>query len=155
MKASILLATLGAALSAAVPTASQNLTNFLLVTSSCPDYTANSSLLPDVNATSLFDPNHQETFLLRLIGPGYGSLPVFNLSDATLHTESESPIGFTLEEYNSTTVTSGDELGFEPAEQTQGNLGLKDGYLLSVSGETEGWTVCDGQIGESVVSCAD
>lgn len=151
MKTSIVLTIFGAALSAAAPTAPQDLTNFLLVTTTCPEYSSNSSLLPDVNATSLFDPNKQETFLLRLIAPGYGSLPQFNISNSTLQTESYGPIGFTLEEYNSTTVTSGDELGFEPAVQTTGNLGLKDGYLLGVSGETEGWTVCDGEIGQSVV----
>lgn len=152
MKTSTLLPILSAAFSAAIPTAPQNLTNFLLVTSTCPEYSANSSMLPKVNATSLFDPAKQETFLLRLIAPGYGSLPRFNISNATLHTESYGPIGFTLEEYNSTTVTSGDELGFEPAVQTNGNLELKDGYLLGVSGETEGWTVCDGDLGQSVVS---
>lgn len=152
MKASVVLAITGTALSAAIPTPPQNLTNFLLVTTTCPEYSANSSLLPNVNATSLFDPAKQETFLLRLIAPGYGSLPLFNISNSTLHTESYGPIGFTLEEYNSTTVTSGDEIGFLPAVQTKGNLGLKDGYLLGVSGETEGWTVCDGAIGQSVVS---
>ncbi|CZT16136.1 uncharacterized protein RCC_01977 [Ramularia collo-cygni] len=153
MKGSFLLAIMCAALTAAIPTPPPDLTNFLLVTSTCSDYTANSSLLPNVNATSLFDPNKQETFLLRLIAPGYGSLPQFNISNSTLQTESYGPVGFTLEEYNSTTVTSGDELGFVPAVQTMGNLGLKDGYLLSVLGETEGWTVCDGAgaIGQSVI----
>lgn len=151
MKTSILLATMAAVLSAAIPTAPQELTNFLLVTSTCSDYSANSSLLPDVSATSLFDPNKQETFLLRLTEPGYGSLPVFNISNSTLQTESYGPVGFTLEEYNSTTVTSGDELGFEPAVQTAGNLGLQDGYLLTVGGEVEGWTVCDGDFDQSVV----
>lgn len=151
MKASLLLATLSAGLSSASPIPSQNLTNFLLVTTTCPEHSVNSSLLPNVNATSLFDPAKQETFLLRLIAPGYGSLPRFNISNSTLQTESYGPIGFTLEEYDSTTVTSGDELGFLPAVRTKGNLGLKDGYLLSVGGETEGWTICDGAIGQSVV----
>lgn len=37
------------------------------------------------------------------------------------------------------------------AEQEDGNLGLEDGYLLSVGGESEGWTVCEGPLEQEVV----
>ena len=36
--------------------------------------------------------------------------------------------------------------------KAKGNLGLKDGFLLTVGGEAVGWKVCDGELGQRVVS---
>jgi hypothetical protein len=36
--------------------------------------------------------------------------------------------------------------------QAKGNLGLKDGFLLTVGGEAVGWKICDGELGQRVVS---
>lgn len=41
---------------------------------------------------------------------------------------------------------------FEAKEQGKGNLGLEDGFLLSVGGESRGWRVCEGDLGQQVVS---
>lgn len=160
----LLLATLATALPTTPPTNSTTssypsnnntstpLTNFYLLTSPSPAQSTNSSLLPSVSATSLFDPLAQTNYLLRLIGPGYNSLPQFNLTDGTLETEAAGPHGVGEFEYNSTRVRAGEDLMFAPATQPKGNLGLVDGYLLSVGGESEGWRVCDGDLGQQVVS---
>lgn len=129
-----------------------NPTNFYLLTTTTSTQQSNSSLLPGVSATSLFDPNSQTNYLLRLIGPGYNSLPVFNLTDGTLETEAAGPHGIGEFEYNSTRVRAGEDLTFAPAVQPKGNLGLEDGFLLTVSGESKGWKVCDGELGQQVVS---
>ncbi|TKA46459.1 hypothetical protein B0A54_02291 [Friedmanniomyces endolithicus] len=128
-------------------------TNFLLVTTTqCPS-ALNSSLLSNVSATSLFDPYNQATYLLRLISPGYGSLPRFNLSNGDLGSLAPGIEGVGVFEYNSTgKVVAGAELGFGAEVEPRGDLGLKWGYLLTVGGEEEGWTVCGGAFGESVVS---
>lgn len=134
---------------------SNPLTNFYLLTTTSPTKspTGNSSLLPSVSATSLFDPLARTTYLLRLIGPGYNSLPQFNLTaDGTLETEAAGPHGVGEFEYNSTRVRAGDDLTFAPQAQPKGNLGLEEGFLLSVGGETEGWRVCEGDLGQQVVS---
>lgn len=131
------------------------LTNFYLLTttSSTQSPRGNSSLLPSVSATSLFDPLAQTTYLLRLIGPGYNSLPQFNLTaDGTLETEAAGPHGIGEFEFNSTRVHAGEDLTFAPQAQPKGNLGLEEGFLLSVGGETEGWRVCEGDLGQQVVS---
>lgn len=47
---------------------------------------------------------------------------------------------------------AGEDLTFAPAAQPKGNLGLEDGFLLSVGGETRGWRVCEGDLGQQVVS---
>jgi len=144
-----------AVVAAAAPTTStpaNHLTDFLLVTTSTTDSTSSSASLPNVNVTSLFDPSHQTDFYLRLISPGYGSLPRFNLSQGSLHTEAENVFdGYQVEEYNSTTVVADQELSFNPAPHGSGNLSLKDGYLLAVGGDIEGWTVCEGDLEESVI----
>lgn len=132
---------------------SGNPQNFLLVTTTSSSASAHSSNLPNVSATTYFDPYHQTTFLLRTIAPGYGSLPLFNLTDGTLQTpayvfnDNDGTV-----EYNSTIVIAGEELGFEPDPQPDGNLVLKDGYLLTVGGDAEGWTLCNGPIDQTVVS---
>lgn len=42
---------------------------------------------------------------------------------------------------------------FAPEEQERkGNLGLEEGGLLTVGGERVGWKVCEGELGQSVVS---
>ncbi|KAM0703357.1 hypothetical protein Q7P35_009296 [Cladosporium inversicolor] len=130
------------------------LTNFYLLTSPLPlkSPSNNSSLLSSVSATSLFDPLAQTNYLLRVIGPGYNSLPQFNLTDGTLETEAAGPHGVGEFEYNSTRVRAGEDLMFAPAAQPKGNLGLVDGYLLSVGGKSEGWRVCDGDLGQQVVA---
>ena len=61
-------------------------------------------------------------------------------------------LGFGTYEYNSSHVKQREELQFLPSHQPTGDLGLKDGYLLTVCGECEGWTVCDGDLGQEVVS---
>jgi hypothetical protein len=56
------------------------------------------------------DPYYQPALVLRLIGPGYGSLPNFTLSNNTLHTTASGPHGIGIYQYNSTTVAAGVEL---------------------------------------------
>ena len=131
---------------------STNPTNFYLVTTTSCERAANSSWLENVSATSLFDPYDQATFLLRLIEPGYGSLPKFNLSQAILHSFADPPASFTPAKYNSTRVVAGAKLGFDDAPESNGNLGLEQGFLLTVGGVSEGWTICEGPLEESVVS---
>ncbi|KAJ9649797.1 hypothetical protein H2199_000576 [Coniosporium tulheliwenetii] len=114
------------------------LSSFYLVTTSSSNATTNSSSLPNVKATSLFDPYYQPNFFLRIIDPGYGSLPTFNLTDGTLQTLANAPRGPAVYLYNSTTVVEDTELQFLPEEQPAGNLALKGGYLLTVDGESEG-----------------
>jgi hypothetical protein len=133
----------------------QPFTNFLLLTTTSPTKTGNSSLLPFVSASSLFDPLAQTNYLLRLIGPGYNSLPRFNLTDGTLETEAAGPHGIGEFEYNSTRVRAGEDLMFVPQAQPKGNLGLADGFLLTVGGEKEGWKICEGDLGQQVVSIWD
>lgn len=134
-------------------TATQTPSNFYLLTTTSSLKPDNASLLPNVSATSLFDPLAQTNYLLRLIGPGYNSLPLFNLSDGTLETEAVGPHGVGEFEYNSTRVRAGEDLAFAPAVQPKGNLGLEDGFLLTLGGESGGWTLCDGELGQQVVSC--
>ena len=155
----LLFATLATALPTTTPptdstnNTSNPLTNFYLLTTTSLTQNSNTSLLPSVSATSLFDPLAQTPYLLRLIGPGYNSLPQFNLStDGTLETETAGPHGIGEFEYNSTRVRSGEDLKFAPEAQPKGNLGLEDGYLLTVGGETEGWRICEGELGQQVVS---
>jgi hypothetical protein len=160
----ILLATL-TILATALPTnytgtpstgnSTQPLTNFLLLTTTSSTKGGNSSLLPIVSATSLFDPLAQTNYFLRLIGPGYNSLPRFNLTDGTLETEAAGPHGVGESEYNSTRVKAGEDLMFAPQAQARGNLGLADGFLLTVSGERKGWKICEGDLGQQVVSFWD
>ena len=167
-----LLATFLSTLTTALPTTYNNTNtsttntttptpqNFLLLTTTSPHQPQeekNTSTLPTVSATSLFDPLSNPTYLLRLIAPGYNSLPRFNLTrDGKLETESLGPHGVGEFEYNSTRVRAGEDLKFsseEGAEQARkGNLGLRDGFLLTVGGEAEGWRVCDGELGQRVVS---
>ncbi|KAK5137497.1 hypothetical protein LTR08_008475 [Meristemomyces frigidus] len=150
---SLLSVLLGASAAASVyPRTPLPLSTFLLVTTSqCPS-ASNASLLANVSATSLFDPYSQAIDQLRLIAPGYGSLPRFNITNGDLHTAAAGPHGVGQYVYNSTGVVSpGQELQFTPAVEPNGNLALKNGYLLTVGGEEVGWTICDGDLSEQVI----
>ncbi|KAF2007054.1 hypothetical protein P154DRAFT_541862 [Amniculicola lignicola CBS 123094] len=137
-----------ALLTSALPT---ELKDFFLVTTTQAEA---SPISPDVqaaSATSLFAPYYQPNLLLRLIGPGYGSLPIFTLESGNLHTFASGPHGQGYFEYNSTTLTTNGELQFLAEEQPEGNLGLSDGYLLTVDGKSEGWTICDGLLSSRIL----
>ncbi|KAL6706617.1 hypothetical protein ACN47E_005373 [Coniothyrium glycines] len=129
-----------------------NFTTFLLVTSPSPIPSSNTSSLHAISATSLIDPFNQPALLLRLTGPGYNSLPNFTLADGTLSTYATAPFGGGLKKYNSTIVTAGAELQFLASSQPAGNLGLDTDYLLTVDGESKGWTICDGALQNEVLS---
>lgn len=127
--------------------------NFYLVTTTQSTPSLNSSSLANVSLTTLFAPYYQPNELLRLIAPGYGSVPTFNISDGALHTEQLGPHGVgPEEEYNSTVVHAGAELQFYAEYEGEGDLGLLDGYLLGVNGSGVGWTICVEELGQSVVS---
>ncbi|KAH7380780.1 hypothetical protein BKA66DRAFT_512779 [Pyrenochaeta sp. MPI-SDFR-AT-0127] len=145
----ILFGATGATISSALPT---ELTSFLLVTTSQLNPSVNSSELKAVSATSLFDPFNQPALLLRLTGPGYGSLPNFTLTSGTLATTAFAPFGGAKYLYNNTLVEAGKELQFLASEQPVGNLALNEGYLLRVNGEEEGWTICEGPLRYEVLS---
>jgi len=161
------LALLATSLVAALP---MELTEFFLVTSDQATPSANSSQLRGVHATTPYvsalalarilppaklsqaeDPISQSTLLLRLIGPGYNILPNFTLADGVLSTVTSGPHNIGSYKYNSTTVTTNSQLQFVARPMTNGNVGLKDGYLLSVGGESEGWTICDSVTGPDVL----
>jgi len=48
-------------------------------------------------------------------------------------------------------VTAGKELQFVAQEQEKGNVALDGGYLVTVGGEKEGWTICDSATGSEVL----
>ncbi|KAF2731782.1 hypothetical protein EJ04DRAFT_442275 [Polyplosphaeria fusca] len=145
-----LLALLSPALSHAASSAA--LKDFLLVTTDQKESTTNSADLKAVSATSLFDPYYQPNVLLRLIDPGYGSLPNFTLTGGQLQTLNPLPHGGDYVLYNSTTVAEGKELQFFAEVEPRGNLDLDQGYLLSVDGDSEGWTLCPGSLSARVVA---
>ncbi|KAI5356512.1 hypothetical protein Slin15195_G082630 [Septoria linicola] len=153
MRSSTVLAFLTSSLASALP-AAQNLTNFFLVTTTSRNSAYNSSALPDVSATSLFDGDgaSSDLYQLRLIAPGYNSLPRFNLSDNALHTIAYGAHGLGEYEYESTDVDAGEELDFDPTPEEASNLSLKDGFLLAVDGDCSGWTVCSGAHSQEVIS---
>lgn len=150
------LAASSAYLATAFPTMQQNLTNFYLVTTTYRDAVSNSSALPDVNATSLFDADSpsssNDLYQLRLIAAGYGSVPQFNLTDNVLHTIAYGAHGLGKYDYESTEVEGGQVLEFDFTAEGGGDLSLKNGYLLAVNGQCTGWTVCLGAHDEAVVS---
>jgi hypothetical protein len=98
------------------------------------------------------DPFNQPAILLRLTGPGYNSLPNFTLTAGTLSTIAQAPFGGGLKVYNSTVVEAGKELQFLASVQPAGNLALDESYVLTVDGEKEGWTICDGVLDYEVLS---
>lgn len=127
-------------------------TPFYLLTTNSATYSKDSSLLPNVSLTTLFDPYYQPDYLLRLIAPGYGSVPQFTLSDGVLHTPGKGPHGIGDFIYNSTEVHTGSELNFRTEYEGTGDLSLERGYLLAVNGSTHGWTICVEELGQRVVS---
>jgi hypothetical protein len=133
---------------------SSSLSNFYLVTTCSPTCLSNSSLLPDVSATSFFAPFRQATYLLRLISPGYLSLPQFNLtSNDSLTSIQPDQFGKGSYTYGNEAATTGTELQFAQ-DVAAGGLSLAgdEGCLLAVGGSVEGWTLCPGALMETVVS---
>lgn len=170
--ATLSASTLAAALPAAAPT------EFFLVTTNQSTPSSNSSELSAVSATTFYvrqssphspetpikpfeyfcmltqpqdeDPVSHSYLLIRLLASGYNSLPNFTLADGTLSTLYESSRSTTT--YNSSSVTAGQELQLLNKQQSAGNIDLKDGYLLTVDGEQEGWTICRSQTGQQVLA---
>ncbi|QDS75559.1 hypothetical protein FKW77_005774 [Venturia effusa] len=124
---------------------------FLLVTTSTPNC-GPSTILPNVSAISVYDPNHSTTLYLRTILPGYNSLPNFTLADGALQTNATGPFGLTTQLYNSTAVAADQSLGFAAAANPAGGLSLSMDYLLANNDDTEGWTLCNDSFGESVIA---
>jgi hypothetical protein len=125
---------------------------FYLVTTTSLCCLSNSSQLANVSATTLFDPFHAPTFMLRLIGPGYLSLPLFTFSNGTLQTQSSDLLGQGNYTYSSQPITSNADLKF--VQGTSGNGGLSfvgEGNLLGVNGSAVGWTICAGDLEQDVV----
>jgi len=160
-----LLAAAASSLCTALPT---DLKDFLLVTTSQANASPNPANLQAVSATSLFvrpipirppryptntlkDPFNQPALLLRMQPPGYASLPTFTLTSGTLSSIIPAPFNGGVKQYNSTIVEQGQELRFLASVQPEGNVGLSEGYLVTVDGETEGWTVCRGVLGSEVL----
>lgn len=150
VKPLLISALLAISTASAAPAAAPS--TFFLVTTSSRSSSASSSALPSVSALSLFDPYYQPAYLLRTIDAGYGSLPTFTLSDGALHTVAAGPHGIGEFEYVSTAIAAGQPLRFLAAQQPTGGLALKQGYLLTVDGKANGWTICTGDLGQTVVS---
>lgn len=124
---------------------------FYLITTASPMCNSNSSNIPMASATSLFAPEEQPNFLLRTIGPGYLSLPVFTYSEGSLHTWSSNAFGQGNYTYGSLSPSGNTELQFLQDEQVNAGLNFKGGFLLGVNGVTDQWKLCDGPLGETVV----
>ena len=132
---------------------------FYLVTTSSPKCASNSSLLPDVSATSVFAPFQQDTYLLRTQGPGYLQLPVFIL-EGTKNT-SKSLISFQPDvlghgnyTYINEPVRANSMLQLAQSGQHEplgGGLSLV-GCALAVNGSISGWTLCTGALSQTIVS---
>ncbi|KAF3911000.1 hypothetical protein AA313_de0201952 [Arthrobotrys entomopaga] len=127
-------------------------TNFYLVTSTQSTSCSNSSDLADVSAISTFDPYYQENYLLRKIGPGYNSLPVFNFNRGNLNTVASMPHGGPEETYTTLKPKDNTELMFNPNSTTvRGPLTLRNG-LLGYHGINDRWYTCPGAFGEDVIT---
>lgn len=48
-------------------------------------------------------------------------------------------------------MVTGKELQFVAQAQSRGNVALDGGYLVTVDGEKEGWTICDSDSGPDVL----
>jgi hypothetical protein len=128
---------------------------FYLVTASSPLCNTNSSNIPMAAATSLFAPFHQPNLFLRTIAPGYGSLPVFTYTGGSLYTFASDAFGLGNHSYSSPPPTEGAELEFLRDSQPNAGLTLTGGFLLGMGGITDGWKLCDGAMGQSVVSFSE
>lgn len=125
---------------------------FYLVTTTSPFCSSNSSNIPFVSATSLFDPDQQSNFFLRTIGPGYLSIPVFTLNAGALYTYASNTFGQGNYTYSSAGIVDGQELQFLIGNGTDSGLELVAGYMLAVGGVMDKWRLCAGDFGETVVS---
>lgn len=117
-------------------------TPFYLVTTSSDSPSSNSSLLPDVSATSFYGGEILNDYTIRQQAAGYNSLPTFTLIDGNLESLYYNPFGSAEVVYNSTATATNAALTFAPAAQPAGCLSLVNGYLLATDGETKGWTIC-------------
>ncbi|KAF3939227.1 hypothetical protein ABW19_dt0210121 [Dactylella cylindrospora] len=137
---------------AALASATNTPINFYLVTSSQATPCQNSAQLADVSAISTFDPYYQENYLLRKIGPGYNSLPIFNLKRGNLETVANQPHGGPLATYTTLRPKDNSELMFNPAPTTaRGPLTIRDG-LVGYHGINNRWYTCPGAFGEEVIA---
>lgn len=162
-----LLALLGATIAQAATTQSNG---FYLVTTSQSEPASNSSELASVNATSPWvhltrspysrlvpanisqfeEPVSNAYFLLRLIGPGYNSLPNVTLASGSLSMTIDSHRG-PKTKYSSGYIAEDQELKFLSGVEEGGNIDLDGGYLVTVNGEKEGWKICGGDNREKVL----
>ena len=90
--------------------------------------------------------------MLRLIGPGYLSLPLFTLSNGILQTQSSDSFGQGNYTYSSQPITSNADLEFVQDASGDGGLSfVGEGNLLGVNGSAVGWTICEGDLEQDVV----
>lgn len=68
-----------------------------------------------------------------------------------LSTTTSGPHGIGTVTYNSENITTGQELQFVAQKSAKGNVALDGGYLVTVDGEKEGWTICDSKSGTDVL----
>jgi hypothetical protein len=94
---------------------------------------------------------HQSNLFLRTIGPGYLSLPLFTLSSGSLHTFASDAFGQGNYTYSSPTPVEGAELQFLQGEQENAGFNFTGGFLLGVNGVADQWSLCDGELGQTVV----
>ncbi|PVH99128.1 hypothetical protein DM02DRAFT_19244 [Periconia macrospinosa] len=152
------LALLSASASAlpASTSSSPDLSSFYLVTSNQSTPASNSSLLPGVSATTPYNPNPLQSspILLRLLAPGYNSLPTFSLNTTSSVLSTTLTFHNVPTTYSSSTVKSGEELQFvdTPVEgAAEGGFGVSEDGLLTVGKESKGWMVCTSQRGERTI----
>ncbi|KAF3180014.1 hypothetical protein TWF225_001931 [Orbilia oligospora] len=137
---------------AAVASATNTPKDFYLVTSSSPISCPNSSDLANASAISTFDPYYQEDYLLRTIGPGYNSLPVFNLKRGNLVTIASLPHGGPAATFTTKRPQDDTELKFNPSPNTsRGPLTIRNG-LIGYHGIINRWFTCPGDFGEYVIT---
>lgn len=117
-------------------------TALLLHDHNLPYCIGNSSQLANVSATALFDPIDASTYMLRLIGPGYPSLPRFTLSNRVLQTQIPDMFNQGNYTYSSQSIISNADLEF--VQRTSGGSELSfmgDENLLRAIGSAVGWTI--------------
>jgi len=125
---------------------------FYLVTTTSPTALANSSQLPNVRATSFYDPTQLSSFRLRTTDPGYESTPHFSLTAGSLVAWNADAFGRGNYSYASTATAVGSPLMF--VQGTGGGGGLSfggDGGNLLLAGGNATWTLCEDDFDENVV----
>ncbi|KAJ9628488.1 hypothetical protein H2203_002387 [Taxawa tesnikishii (nom. ined.)] len=93
-----------------------------------------------------------DALVLRTIdkASAINGLPTFNLTHGHLSTESMGSHGIGGPfQYQTTGVNASDPSPFAPVE---GHFTVTDGYLLGLDGRTEGFRICPGDFGESVIT---